>query len=681
MLSALTHFSIPLQDPLQIFCFLLIIILIVPPLFNKARLPSVIGLIVVGMIVGPYGINLLQQGSIMTLFGTVGLLYIMFLAGIELDVVEFRRNRYRSILFGAFTFFIPLLIGLPACLYILGFGWKASILVASMFATHTLVSYPIASRLGVIRDESATVTVGGTLITDTAVLMILAVVTAGNSASLGLFFWISWIIQLLVLGFIIFYLFPIIGTWFFRNAEGDKISQFVFIITMVFIAAVLSELAGVESIIGAFIAGLALNRLVPHTSPLMNRIEFFGNALFIPVFLISVGMLVNLRVIFSGWETVTVALVLTCVALLGKWLAAWLTQKSFSYSVDQRQLIFGLSSSHAAATVAVILVAYNEGIVNESVLNGTIVLIFLSCLISAFVTEHAGRSLAISQRNKQGETPSFPERILIPVTTSTLTESLIDFALMLKAPESKESLYALSVVQDDDHAWQNISFHHKKLEKAAIHAASTDTDLRTVTRVDVNAASGIARSAKELMISDIVIAGVQRIGILQRLFGTMLSNILRNTWQTVYVSHVTQPLNTFQRLFIAVPPNAEAEEGFNRWVQHVQRLASRLSAEIFFFVSPKTFDVLKGRFDEAGVKVGFKIYRTIKYFPRFLRDVKPEDLVVLVSSRMGAVSYDDYLDYVTDHLLRSAQARKVVIVYPEQPVAPPTYGAPFDGEF
>ena len=323
----------------------------------------------------------------------------MFIAGLELDLNEFKSHRNKSLLFGLFTFSIPLAIGFPVCFYLLGYDFNTSFLTASMFATHTLVAYPIVSKLGVSKNQAVAITVGGTILTDTAVLIILAVVIGNSQGNLNQEFWIRLGVSLAVFSAIMFLIIPRIAKWFFRELESEKHSHYIFVLSVVFFAAFLAEVAGIEPIIGAFVAGLALNKLIPHSSALMNRIDFIGNALFIPFFLISVGMLVDMRVILSGPMALIVAATLSAVALFGKWFAALFTQLVFKYSKAQRQLIFGLSSAHAAATLAIILVGYNAGILDKNILNGTIILILITCIISSFATEKAAKKIIIETEN------------------------------------------------------------------------------------------------------------------------------------------------------------------------------------------------------------------------------------------------------------------------------------------
>ena len=404
-LEVLSHeFQLPLSNPVLVFSLILLIILVSPILFRRLNIPGIIVLIISGIIIGPFGFELLEKNTAIDLFAKIGLLYIMFIAGLDLDMNQFKVNRNKSLLFGFFTFALPLGIGFPVCYYLLGYDFNASFLTASMFATHTLIAYPIVSSMGVSKNEAVAITVGGTILTDTAVLIILAVIL-GNAQEGGLTtdFWIKLIVSLIVFIAIMLLIVPRVAKWFFTKMEKEKHSHYIFVLTVMFFAAFLAELAGVEDIIGAFLAGLALNRLIPHSSALMNRIEFMGNSLFIPFFLISVGMLVDISVILSGYTAIVVAITLAVVAVTGKWLAAFFTQLAVKYSSSQRKVIFGLSSGHAAATLAVIIVGYNAEIIDINILNGTIILILITSIVATLATENAAKLLVSESRETDPE--------------------------------------------------------------------------------------------------------------------------------------------------------------------------------------------------------------------------------------------------------------------------------------
>jgi Kef-type K+ transport system membrane component KefB len=663
--------NLPLKDPVPIFALVLFIILLAPIILRKFRIPSIIGLIIAGMLIGDHGFKIIEKGSI-NLFANAGLLYIMFLAGLELDMTEFRKNRYRSMVFGAFTFFIPLTMGYLVCTYILHFNFMAALLVSSMFATHTLVAYPLASRLGITKNEAVTVAVGGTIITDTAVLVILAIITGAQAGNLNTYFWVRLGISLVVFAAIILWLMPMLGRWFFKKIKDDKTSHFIFVMALVFASAFLAELAGVEGIIGAFLAGLALNQLIPHTSPLMNRIEFVGNAMFIPFFLISVGMLVDLRVLLKGPEALIIAGALTLMALCSKWLAALFTQLTFKYNATQRNVIFGLSSAHAAATIAVILIGYNMGIVDENVLNGTVILILITCLAGSFVTENAGRRLAIREAENKPEVPDQPERILVPISNPDRIESLLDFAVMIKDGNAPTPIYPLTVVQDNDEAKETIHVTGKMLEKAVIHAAATESEVQVVTRVDLNVSDGITRATKELLISDVILGWTDRTSTTDRwlgnIFGTTLDNVLQRVWETVYVCNFHSPLSTTRKMVLVMPANAEYELGFLHYLQKMFMLAKQAGARMLVFCSHKT-QIITEAFSEKikmSVDLSFRQFDTIEDFLILSGEVTRDDLIVVVTARKSTLSYHAYMDGIPAKLERHFKDNNVILLYPEQ---------------
>ncbi len=665
----LFEFQIPLKDPVQIFLVILVIILVAPLLLNRFKIPSIIGLILAGTLVGPHGLNLLQTTET-TLFGTVGLLYIMFLAGLEIDLNDFRKNRHKSIIFGAATFLIPLVLGTLASFFLLQYPFRSSFLLASMFATHTLIAYPLASRLGITKNEAVTVTVGGTIITDTLALLILAVITGSVRGEINYQFWIRLIVSMSLFVFIVLWGFPKVSRWFFRNAEKEDVSQYIFALMVVFAAGFLSEIAGLEPIIGAFLAGLALNRLIPHTSPLMNRIEFIGNALFIPFFLIGVGMLVDLRVLFQGMQALVVAFTLTTVALLSKWLAAFATQKIVGFSLLQRNVIFGLSSSHAAATIAIILIAYNLEILDDKVLNGTILLILITCMVSSFVTDRAGRQLAIQESHQKPELAEYREKILVPVANPANLERLIDLAVMIRKLKSEDPIYPLSVVLDDQEAQDKVLINQRMFEKAVKYASASNHLLQPISRVDLNASSGIVRTIKELMITKVVMGWNGKVTAKERFFGSVLDNVLDSTEQMVLVTKLLYPINIYQKIVLVVPQNAQVEAGFDHWVETMALFCQQTSGVMHLFGNQETMcqmnDIIQNnKFTIEMIKTEFDEWDD---FLILSRHVGIQDLLIVASARQNTPSYHSYMEKLPAYLSKYFSAHSFIVLYPEQKI-------------
>ena len=465
--------NLPITDPTWIFLLVLLIILFAPILLTKLRIPHIIGMILAGLAIGEHGFNILVRDSSFELFGKVGLYYIMFLAGLEMNMADFKKNRSKAVVLGLLAFIIPIGIGMVTNVMLLKYSLLTSILLASMYASHTLVAYPIVIRYGVSRQRSVSIAVGGTAVTDTLTLLVLAVISGLFKGESGGLFWLWLIIKFVVLGLLMSWMFPRIGRWFFRRYD-DGVMQFIFVLAMVFLGAGLMELIGMEGILGAFLVGLLLNRLIPHVSPLMSHLEFVGNALFIPYFLIGVGMMIDLHVIFGEGDALKVAAVMIVVALLGKWIASWMTQKIYHMGALERELMFGLSNAQAAATLAAVLVGYNimlpngERLLNEDVLNGTVLLILVTCIVSSFTTERAARKIAMNEAHPEEEDRSRePEKILIPIANPATIEYLMNLSLVIRDPKQKDNLVALNVINDSTGSEQLEQRGKRYLERAA----------------------------------------------------------------------------------------------------------------------------------------------------------------------------------------------------------------------
>jgi Kef-type K+ transport system membrane component KefB len=671
IINQLLHeFDRPLKNPVLIFSLLLFIILIAPILFKRIRIPGIIGLILSGVIVGPNGMNLLAKTDAITLFSTIGLLYIMFIAGLELDLADFKRNKHKSIMFGFFTFIVPILIGFPICYNLLAYDFNASFLTASMFATHTLVAYPIVSRLGIAKNEAVAVAVGGTILTDTAVLLILAVIK-GNAQPGGLNFdfWMRLGIGLTLFSIVMFIIVPRVTKWFFRKLESEKHSHYIFVLSIVFFSAFLAEIAGVEPIIGAFAAGLVLNPLIPHSSALMNRIEYVGNALFIPFFLINVGMLVDLSILFKGTDALKVAGFLTVGAIAGKWLAAWFTQLVFKYSALQRDIIVGLSSAHAAATIAIILIGFNMGILDEYILNGTIILILVTCLFASFVTEKTAKKLAMLTRNEESKSSAkqkVPEKILLPVANFFNFEKLLDFAILVKDPKAKSPITMLSVVSNDIDAEANIADARKKIDSVMLHASASETKVDFITTIDFNAGSGITRTSKEVMASLIIMGWPTKKGFIDKLMGEVLEQVLENTDKLIFITNSEKVSMSYKSIRLIVPSLSELEANFYGWLKKVNKLASELSIPVTICCSVKTADAIdsKAKKNNFQAKFSYKTMDTFENLETIAKECSAEDMIMLISARHGAVSDNNELGSLPQRMENIFEQNHRIIIIP-----------------
>ena len=668
----LHEFELPFKNPVLVFSLILFIILLSPILLRKLNIPGIIGLIISGVVIGPFGLNILEKNAAIELFSTIGLLYIMFIAGLELDMNQFKSNKNKSLLFGFFTFVFPLSIGFPVCYYFLKLDFNASLLTASMFATHTLVAYPIVSKLGIAKNEAVAITVGGTILTDTAVLIILAVIVGNSQGNITADFWIRLIISLSIFSAIMFLIIPRIAKWFFQKLESEKHSHYIFVLSIVFLAAFLAEVAGVEPIIGAFVAGLALNKLIPHSSALMNRIEFMGSSLFIPFFLISVGMLVDIRVILSGPNALIVAATLSLVALFGKWFAAFVSQLVFKYSNAQRQLIFGLSSAHAAATLAVILVGYKANILDENILNGTIVLILITCIVATLATEKAAKKVIIESDDDQADLLKINyynnEHILLPIANVDSIEKLMEFSIFIKNKKSPNPISILSVVSNNNEAEINILKARNKLEEFVKQGSASETKVSVITTIDHNPASGIARISREIMANIIVLGWPKSTGFIDKIIGEKIDTILNNTDKTTFICHLEKPLVLHKRMLIAAPPFTEFENGFEHWLVKMAKLAQELSIAMVLYCTDETKLAVQKVFKKSklSVTISFMQFDDWDDFLILSRNIKENDFFVLVSARKGATSYLPALENLPAKLEKHFSDNSVLLIYPQQ---------------
>lgn len=663
-----TQFQLPLQNPVLIFALILLIILLAPILFRRFKVPGIIGLIIAGVLVGPHGMNLLAKNSAIDLFSTIGLLYIMFIAGLELEIREFRRNRYHSMGFGFLTFALPLILGFPACYYILDYDFTASLLTSSIFSTQTMVAYPIVSKFGISKNKAVAITVGGTIITDTAVLLLLAIITGTHAGNLPSGFWVRIIAGMAVLLVFMFIVVPRVAKWFFIRLEGEKSSHYVFVLSIVFIAAFAAQLAGLEPIIGAFIAGLALNKLVPQSSMLMNRIQFVGNALFIPFFLISVGMLVDLGVLNNGPKALWVAFVLTVVALIGKYAAARSTQLIFGYTKAQGLLIFGLSSSHAAATMAVILVGFKAGIIDENILNGTIILILVTCLVASFTTEKAAKRIVSTEEttdNKSFAQPEHPETILIPVANFINLEALLEFSQFIRDKKSDNPIRVLSVVDEEGDAESKLIRVRNHLMKMVQGYTFPDSRVETLVVADQNVPAGINRISRDLDIQTMILGWPMKETLTDLIFGHKTEHILETSEKCIMVCRLINPLVTYKRIILFCPPLSELEQGFDYQLRKVLMLSHELNKSIHIYANSRTREIIAGIISGTMYNPEIRDFdiRKWEYFNLFLQRSSADDIIFIFSGRKGSVSYHPYMDHLVERVSANCSGQMVILVY------------------
>ncbi len=665
--------QLPITNPSWVFFLVLTIILFAPILLGRLRIPHIIGMILAGVVIGEHGFHILERDSSFELFGKVGLYYIMFLAGLEMDMEDFKKNRMKGLVFGMLTFLIPMGLGIWSSMEFLGYNTITAVLLASMYASHTLIAYPIVSRYGLSRLRSVSISIAGTAITVALALLVLAVIAGMYRGELNEAFWILLTVKVIVVCFLIIFFFPRIARWFFRKYD-DNIMQFTFVLAMMFLGGGMLEIAGLEGILGAFMVGLVFNRLIPHLSPLMNRLEFVGNALFIPYFLIGVGMIINVHALFAGGEAFRVAVVMTVVATLSKWLAAFATQKIFRMHRYERGMMFGLSNAQAAATLAAVLIGnkieVSPGVplLNDDVLNGTVVMILFTCIISSIVTENTARKMVVHEELSGGgdKKQQEEENILIPVANPETIENLVGMALVMKDPKRKDGLTALSVMNDSNASEARLMQGKRALERTAMAGASADVTVKTLTRFDLNIASGIIHTLKEHNASEVVIGLHRKVTLVDSFFGVLTENLLKGMHKQVMIVKCLMPVNTLRRIVVAVPPKAEYEIGFFKWLERMCRMGSQLGCRVQFHAHPDTLKCIEGFINKKHKGVRGEYVKMDSWDDLLLLQVNFDHLLVIISARRGFISYDPAFERLPVEITKYFSNCSLTILYPDQ---------------
>lgn len=635
-----------------------------------------LGLIIAGAIIGPHGFNLVLRDSSIILSGTAGLLYIMFLAGLEIDMADFKRNSTKSLAFGMYTFLIPMILGTVVGIWILRFNVLTSVLLASMFASHTLIAYPIISKLGISKNKAVSITVGGTMITDTLALLVLTIIVGMATGQVNDMFWIRLGVSILIFALIVLFGFPFIGRWFFKHVH-DNISQYIFVLVMVFLGSFLAQVAGMEAIIGAFLSGLALNRLIPQSSPLMNRVEFVGNAIFIPFFLLGVGMLIDYRTFFTSFETIKVGLIMIIVATAAKYIAAWMTQKTFHLSTDQRSVIFGLSNAQAAATLAAVMVGYNVitgtdangepiRLLNESVLNGTILMILVTCTIASFAAQKGAHNIAAQDISDKEENKKESEHILIPVSNEETVEELVNLSLAIKSPQNKNGLFALKVIDNHHSDEKALKQSRRVLQTAVNTAAATDTRMKDLLRYDLSVSNAIASVVKEREITDLVVGLHKEKDIPAAFLGHIVESVLAESSVSTFIYKPAQPISTVRRHLIIIPELAEKEIGFNQIIFRLRNVTQNTGAATVFYGSEATLNALKKLLAKKSGEASYIEFNDWDDFLIVFRDIKPDDTMWIILSRKEGLSYAPAMARIPKYLNKYFQANSFVLAYPVQ---------------
>ena len=665
----------PITDPTLTFFVVLLIILLAPIIMGKLRIPHIIGMVLAGVVVGKYGLNILVRDNSFELFGRVGLYYIMFLAALEMDMESIRKNRNRLLIFALLTFTVPLLLTYFMGIHLLNYGITASLLLGCIMASNTLVAYPIVSRYGLQRKPSVTLSVGSSIISLIFSLIMLAAIVASNKGEGSIGFWLFFVSKFVIYCAGAIFLLPRLTRWFLRR-YSDAVMQFIFVLASLFLCAALSAAIGLEGIFGAFLSGLILNRYIPSVSPLKNRLEFIGNAVFIPYFLIGVGMLINVRLLFTGGGILWTVICITLFGTLGKAIAAYAACFGFRMPISSGHMMFGMTSAHAAGAIAMVMVGMNllgeDGapLVSAQMLNAVIVMILFTCIISSVITEQSAQRIILRDKELPVEAhrKANDQRILVPVKYPEYAEQLMNMAILMLNRKQTRGLVALNVVYDGEHMHRNMEQGNRLLEQMTQYCAGSDIQIQTQTRIAANIANGIKHAFKEFQATEILIGMHTHKEVSTKFWGEFHQSLFNGLNQQITMARLAQPLNTIRRIQVAVPSRAEFEPGFYRWLERLSRIAGNLECRIQFYGRTETLSLvneyIKNRHPQ--VRADYSNMDHWNELPKLANDVADDHLFVIVTARKGTVSYKNALEYLPDEIQRYFNGKNLVIIFPDQ---------------
>lgn len=664
----------PITDPTLIFFVVLLIILLAPIVMGRLRIPHIIGMVLAGILVGEYGLDILGRDASFTIFGKVGLYYIMFLAGLEMDMEGLKKNKTRVGIFGLLTFSIPFLLTFVGSLTILEYSLAASLMLGCLMASNTLIAYPIVGRYGLQRHTSSTLSVGSSMVSLFIALLVLAAIVNSFHSNGGMF-WLLFILKFSLFCAGMIFLIPRLTRWFLRR-YSDSVMQFIFVIAIMFLSAALSDFVGLEGIFGAFFAGLILNRFIPSVSPLMNRIEFTGNAIFIPYFLIGVGMQINMRLLFEGGIIIWIVLVITVLGTLGKALAAYISAFSFRLPLSWGHMMFGLTSAHAAGAIAIVMVGHelvqgnNQPLFDDHILNGVVIMILCTCVISTLLTEQSAQHIRLYEKDNAHEKLQNAdyEKMLIPVKYPEYADNLLSLAMMMHNPKRNRGMVALNVVYDDINVQQNQEEGHRLLEHLQQVASAADMSLQTQVRIAANIANGIKHAFKEFQASEILMGLHFHKELSTKFWGQFTQSLYNGLSQQITIARIVQPLNTIRRIQVAVPSRAEYEPGFYRWLERLARMAGNLDCRIQFHGRNESLSLIKEFIHNRHphVRAEYTFMAHWNELPDLASTVSKDHLFVVVTARKGTISYKNALERLPEEINKHFTGKTLMIVFPDQ---------------
>lgn len=665
----------PITNPTLIFLVVLLVILAAPIVMGKLRIPHIIGMVLAGVMLGKYGFDILERDKSFEILGKVGLYYILFLASLEMDMEGLKKNMRRIGIFGMLTFLIPASMMYLVGIFILQYHHSTSLLLSCIMASNTLIAYPIVARYGLQRKPSVTLSVGGSMLSLLLSLVVLAALEAAQDKTVDILFWFLFLAKFIVYCTIVILIIPRLSRWFLRR-YSDAVMQYIFVMSMMFMSAALSEAVGIDGIFGAFMAGLILNRYIPRLSALMNRIEFIGNALFIPYFLIGVGMLINVRLLFDGGNIIWIVLCFVFFGTFGKAVAAYIACIGFRMPLSSGHMTFGLTCAHAAGAIAMVMVGMETEIapgvsmVNDDILNGVVMMILFTCVISTIITEQSAQRIVLRDKDIVPDNGgrNDDEKFLIPVKYPEYANNLINLGILMRNTKLNRGLVALNVVYDDENMRVNQEKGQRLLEQVTLYAAGSDVRMQTQVRIAANIANGIKHAFKEFRASEIIIGMHTHKEVSPKFWGEFHQSLFNGLSRQIIMARIMQPLNTVRRIQVCVPSRAQFEAGFYRWLERLSRLADNLECRINFHGRKDTLELIAEYAHNRHPNMRAEYTEMLHWneLPKLAGTIAKDHIFVVVTARKGTISYKNAMDRLPDELTRYYSGTSMMIIFPDQ---------------
>ena len=586
-----------LNEPIISFTILLIAIFIVPPLFERLKLPGLVGLLIAGVLLGQNGLNLLNPKSeTIKLLSDIGKVYLMFVAGLEIDIEQFRQTKNRSMGFGFLTFLMPLIAGIITG-RLFNFSWNSSVLIGSLLASHNLLAYPIISRLGVIGNEAVTVTIGATIFTDTGALLLLAICVGIHGGDFTAFKLFTLLGGLAIYSVVILFGFNKVGKEFFRRTGEEESNQFLFILLALFLASVGAQAIGIEKIVGAFLAGLAVNGVLGN-SPVKEKVEFVGSVLFIPCFFVDMGLLIDIPAFIKTLSSITLTVAIVVALISSKFVAAFLAKTFYRYNNSEMLTMWSLSLPQVAATLAATLVAYQsvnpagERLINEGVLNSVIVLMLVTAIMGPIITARVARSLQVVpstewkadslsvwwESQEQIETADNrlqqdypPFIVVVPIYNPLTQRYLLEMAALIARHESGQ-IMPLAITKahlnmDDPQLVTALAQSQERLRLASEISQEFNVQASPTIRIDDDVALGISHASREHNASLVIMGWGNTRNFRARLFGSLIDKVFWSSHCPVAVTRLLKSPTEIRRILVPVGDLMRVTIGTIRFAQ------------------------------------------------------------------------------------------------------------------